>query len=154
AGVVAAADLVEQHGGVAPVEPGAAPLRVVAQAEHAELAHRAVERLVDPTGSVELPRAGPELLLHELPHRAPEELVLVGAIQIAGHGRTLASRSEIVEGRDQPSGAGLSGRAARAASPPDETRSRVASDRVPAAARAGALPRPRAPRRPRSPTAA
>jgi hypothetical protein len=45
--VVAAPDLVEHDGGVAPVEPGAAPLRIVLEPEHPERAHLLVERLVE-----------------------------------------------------------------------------------------------------------
>src|SRR5262249_9307542 len=88
-GVVAAPDLVEHDGGVAPVEPRAAPLRIGAQAEHAELAHLPVERLVEPALAIELARARDELVLDELPHRRAEQLVLGAAIEIIAHGADL-----------------------------------------------------------------
>src|SRR5262249_55448047 len=88
-GVVAATDLVEHDGGVAPVEPCAAPPRIVAQPEHAELAHLPVERLVEAALAIELARARNDLLLDELPHRRAEQLMLGTAIEIIAHGADL-----------------------------------------------------------------
>src|SRR6185436_18471759 len=76
AGVVAARDLLEHHRGVGPVESEPTPARVVADTEHAELAHAPEQRLVDPAHRVELARAWPELVLHEATDGRAESLVL------------------------------------------------------------------------------
>ena len=88
-GVVAADDLLEHHRRVRPVEPGAAPLRVVAQSEHPEVAHLLVETFVDPPHLVELAGARRELLVDELAHGLAEELVLGSIVDVAGHGSLL-----------------------------------------------------------------
>jgi hypothetical protein len=85
AGVVAGAELLEEDRGVGVVEAGAAPLRVVAEPEQVELAHPAVEGLVDLPQLVELAGAGRQLRLDELSHRIPEDLVLRGVEEIFGH---------------------------------------------------------------------
>jgi hypothetical protein len=75
----------EEDRGVGVVEAGAAPLRVVAEPEQVELAHPAVEGLVDLPQLVELAGAGRQLRLDELSHRIPEDLVLRGVEEIFGH---------------------------------------------------------------------
>jgi hypothetical protein len=106
AGVVAAADLVEHDRRVAPVEAGAAPLRIVLQAEHSERAHLLVERLVEVPHLVELARARDELLLHELPHGLPEQAVLGAGVEIVCHGRHLSRGSRAVPPGSARPGAG------------------------------------------------
>src|SRR4029450_6919209 len=63
----------------------AAPARVVAEAEEAELAHALVEALVEAALRVEPARARPHLLGAELAHGAPEVFVLRRREEIVGH---------------------------------------------------------------------
>ena len=76
AGVAAADQLLEEDRRERPVEAGPAPLRVVAQAQHPEVAHLLVQALVEAPGLVELARPRRDLLLCKLARRGPEGLVL------------------------------------------------------------------------------
>src|SRR5262249_42283028 len=76
AGVVAAAELLGEDRGVAPVETEPAELRIVADAEHPELSHLRVEGLVDVPHLVELARARDDFLLDELADGVTELPVL------------------------------------------------------------------------------
>src|SRR5213592_2753247 len=109
AGVVAARELLQEDRVVRVVEAEAAVALVVADAEEPELAHLAVEGLVDAAELVELAGPGDQLRLHEPADRVAERLVLCAAVDVVarvGHGRlrpppayNIAPADAIVRGR-------------------------------------------------------
>ena len=109
AGVVAERELLQEDRMVGVVEAEAAVALVVADAEEPELAHLAVEGLVDAAELVELAGPGDQLRLHEPADRVAERLVLCAAVDVVarvGHGRlrpppayNIAPADAIVRGR-------------------------------------------------------
>jgi hypothetical protein len=94
AGVVAECQLLEEHRVVRVVEPLAPVLRIVANAQQAQLTEPPENGLVRPSHLVELARARHQLGLHELPHHRAKGLVLGAAVHL-----------EIRHARISPSGA-------------------------------------------------
>ena len=87
--IVAARELLEEDRGKGPVEPRAAPLGVVAQPEHVQVAHHPEQALVHAAHLIELARPGSQLFLGELARGLAKELVLGSVEEIGRHRRVL-----------------------------------------------------------------
>ena len=83
--IVGAAQLLEQHRRIRPVETGTAVFGVITETEHPEVAHLFEQRLVDLAGGVEFARPGAQFLLGELPHGFAKELMLRSVEGVLGH---------------------------------------------------------------------